>query len=70
MSSGSSDSESLCECEIERTSESDKESIRGCYDNEPEYSQEEIILRIRTNSSMYRAVHVTKSEINKILEVF
>ena len=70
MSSGSSDSESVSECEIERTSESDKESIRGCYNNEPEYSQKEIILRIHTNSSMYRAVHVTKSEINKILEIF
>ena len=70
MSSGSSNSESLSECEIERTSESDKESIRGCYNNEPEYSQKEIILRIHTNSSMYRAVHVTKSEINKILEIF
>ena len=70
MSSGSSDSESLSECEIETTSESDKESIRGCYNNEPEYSQEEIILRIHTNSSMYRDVHVTKSETNKILEVF
>ena len=70
MSSGSCDSESLSECEIETTSESDKESIRGCYNNEPEYSQEEIILRIHTNSSMYRDVHVTKSETNKILEVF
>ena len=42
MSSGSSDSESISECEFETTSESDKESIRGCYNNEPEYSQEEI----------------------------
>ena len=42
MSSGSSDSESISECEFETTSESDKQSIRGCYNNEPEYSQEEI----------------------------
>ena len=42
MSSGSSDSESISECEFETTSESDKESICGCYNNEPEYSQEEI----------------------------
>ena len=42
MSSGRSDSESISECEFETISESDKESIRGCYNNEPEYSQEEI----------------------------
>ena len=42
MASGSSDSESISECEFETTSESDKQSIRGCYNNEPEYSQEEI----------------------------
>ena len=42
MSSGSSDSESISECEFETTSESDKESIHGCYNNEPDYSQEEI----------------------------
>ena len=42
MSSGSSDSESIRECEFETTSESDKESTCGCYNNEPEYSQEEI----------------------------
>ena len=42
MSSGSSDSESISECEFETTLESDKESIRGCYSNEPEYSREEI----------------------------
>ena len=41
MSSGSSDSESISECEFETTSESDKESIRYCCNNEPEYSQEE-----------------------------
>ena len=70
MSSGSSDSETISECEFETISESDKESIRGCYNNEPEYSQEGVILRIHTKSSMYRAVHVTKSEANKILEVF
>ena len=27
---------------IETTSESDKESIHGCYNSEPDYSQEEI----------------------------
>ena len=42
MSSGSSDSESISDCEFETTSESDKESIRGCYNNEPEHSQEKI----------------------------
>ena len=42
MASGSSDSESISECEFETTSESDKQSIRGCYNNEPEYSPEEI----------------------------
>ena len=38
MSSGNSDSESISKCEFERTSESNKESICGCYNNEPEYS--------------------------------
>ena len=42
MSSGSSDSESISKCEFETTSESDKESIRGCQNNKPKYSQEEI----------------------------
>ena len=42
MSSGSSNSERISECEFETTSESDKESIRGCYNNESEYSQVEI----------------------------
>ena len=41
MSSGSSDSESISECEFETTSESDKESINEPNNNEPEYSQEE-----------------------------
>ena len=41
MSSGGSDSESISKCEFETTSESDKESIRGCCSNESEYSQEE-----------------------------
>ena len=41
MSSGRSDSESISECELETTSESDKEFIRGCYNNEPKYSREE-----------------------------
>ena len=49
MSSGSSDSESISECEFKTISESDKESIRGCYNNEPEYSQEGVILRIHTS---------------------
>ena len=60
MSSGSSDSKSTSECEFKTTSESDKESIRGCYNNEPEYSQEEITLWI----------HDTISEANKVLKVF
>ena len=42
MSSGRSDSESISECEFETTSESDKEFVRGCYNNEPKYSKEEI----------------------------
>ena len=33
MSSRNSDSESISECEFEKTSESDEESIRGCYNN-------------------------------------
>ena len=36
------EAESISECEFETNSEPDKESIRGCYNNEPEYSQEEI----------------------------
>ena len=70
MSSGSRDSESISECKFETTSESDKESICGCYNNEPEYSQEKITPRIHTKSSMYLALHVTKSEANKIFEFF
>ena len=42
MSSGSSDSETISECEFETTSESGKESIRACCNNEPKYSPEEI----------------------------
>ena len=42
MSSGSSDSESISKCEFDTTSESDKESIRGCCNNEPACSQEEL----------------------------
>ena len=60
MSGRSSDSESISECEFETNSEPDKESIRGCYNNEPEYSQEEITLWI----------HDTISEANKVLKVF
>ena len=52
MSSGSSDSESISECEFETTSESDKESILGCYNNEPEYSQEEIDKMEEKNGSV------------------
>ena len=53
MSSGSSASESISECEFETTSESDKESIRGCYNNEPEYSQEEIDKMKEKNGSVF-----------------
>ena len=42
MSSGSSDSESISECEFETFSESDKKSIRAYYNYEPEHSQEDI----------------------------
>ena len=52
MSSGSSDSESISECEFETTSESDKESIRGCYNNGFEYSQEEIDKMKEKNGSV------------------
>ena len=43
MSSGSSDSESISECEFETTSESDEGSICGFYNNGPEYSQKKLI---------------------------
>ena len=43
MSSGSSDSESIRECEFETTSESDKESTRGCYNNEPSIHRKKLI---------------------------
>ena len=52
MSSGNSDSESVSKCEFETTSESDKESIRGCYNNESEYSQEEIDRMKEKNGSV------------------
>ena len=52
MSSGSSASESISECEFETTSESDKESIRGCYNNGFEYSQEEIDKMKEKNGSV------------------
>ena len=42
MSSGSSKSENISECEFETIPESDKESIRGCYNNGPKYLLEEI----------------------------
>ena len=42
MSSGSTDSQSISEREFDTTSESDKDFASGCYNNEPEYSQEEI----------------------------
>ena len=54
MSSGSSDSESIRECEFETTSESDKGSIRGCYNNEPGYSQEEIDKMKDNNGSVLK----------------
>ena len=52
MPSGGSDSESTNECEFEKTSESDKESIRGCYNNEAEYLQEEIDKMKEKNGSV------------------
>ena len=52
MPSGGSDSESTSECKFETTSESDKESIRGCYNNEAEYSQEEIDKMKEKNGSV------------------
>ena len=42
MSSGSSDSQSISGREFDTTSESDKDFASGSYNNEPEYSQEEI----------------------------
>ena len=42
MSSGSSKSENISECKFETIPESDKESIRGCYNNGPKYLLEEI----------------------------
>ena len=53
MPSGSSDSESVSECEFQTTSESDKESIRGCYNNEPKYSQEETDKMKENNGSVF-----------------
>ena len=52
MSSWSSDSESISKCEFETTSESDKESIRGCHNNKPKYSQEEIDKMKEKNGSV------------------
>ena len=52
MSSGSSDSESISECEFETNSEPDKESIRLCYNNGPGYSQEEIYKMKEKNGSV------------------
>ena len=52
MSSGSTNSESISKCEFQTTSESDKESIRGCYNNESEYSQEEIDKMKKKNGSV------------------
>ena len=52
MSSGSRDSENISEYKFETTSESDKESICGCYNNEPEYSQEEIDKMKEKNGSV------------------
>ena len=51
MSSRSGDLESISKCEFETTSESDKESIRGYYNNEPEYSQEEFDKRKEKHGS-------------------
>ena len=52
MSSGSSDSESISKCEFEATSESDKEFIGGCYNNQSKYSQEEIDKMKERNGSV------------------
>ena len=52
MASGSSDSESISDCEFETTSESDKESIHGCCNDEPEYSQEKIDKMKEKNGSV------------------
>ena len=57
MSSGSSDSQSISEFKFETTSESDKGSIRGCYNNEPEYSQEEIRSSLIYNTSTRNERH-------------
>ena len=56
MSTGISDSESISECKFETTSESE-ESIRGCYNNEPEYNciTEKKNKNKQAKSGMYRA---------------
>ena len=62
MSGGSSNSESISECEFEANLESDKESIRGCYNNKPEYSQEEIRENIEclTQNAVFAILHLSK----------
>ena len=50
MSSRSSDSEIISQCEFETTSELGKESISGCYNNE--YSHEEIDKMKEKNGSV------------------
>ena len=56
MSSGSSKSESISECKFETIPESDKESIRGCYNNGPKYLLEEIKWKKRKEVFLKRNV--------------
>ena len=64
-SSGSSDSGNISDCEFETTSESDKESIRGCCNNEPEYSQEKIDKMKEKNGSISET-EGSKEDDNKL----
>ena len=64
-SSGSSDSESISDCEFETTSESDKESIRGCCSNEPECSQEKND-KMKENNGSVSEKEGSKEDDNKL----
>ena len=64
-SSGSSDSESISDCEFETTSESDKESIHGCCNNEPMYSQEKID-KMKEKSGSVSEKEGSKEDDNKV----
>ena len=59
MPSGSSNWERISECEFETTSE----PIRGCYNNEPEYSQKEIDKKWKKRMAVFLEGKVSKKMI-------